>query len=187
MTIGKLLRVCTTCIVCQSVSYTTGHVELLLRLMLLVQAVYCSIHRWMTPDWLLNGDISNSTTIKQRLAFVLTFICLLCCSFLLPLDDHRLSMLLRRYCKCSLTFIDAVFWDVDVHPSLNGSTLNVLQLLDGLLAHMLQLADMIIHIGNFHLTSCSGAPRRNLKQLSASMPASAAAYMHGSPETCWSG
>ena len=69
-----------------------------------------------------------------------------------------------EHCTCHAkgTFVDAVLRDVDVHPSLNGSTLDVLQLLHCLLAHMLQLADMIIHIGNLNLACCACAPSCHL-------------------------
>lgn len=59
---------------------------------------------------------------------------------------------------CIRTFVNAIFWNVDVHSSLDGSTLDVLQLFDSFFAHVLQLADMVIHIWNFNLACCSCAP-----------------------------
>ena len=56
------------------------------------------------------------------------------------------------------TFVDAVLRYIDIHPSLNGSALDVLQLLHSLLAHVLQLADMVIHIGDLNFACCPCAP-----------------------------
>ncbi len=63
----------------------------------------------------------------------------------------------------AFTFVDAVLRDVDVNSSLNSSALDVLQLLHSLFAHMLQLADMIIHIGNLNFAGCSRAPCGHLQ------------------------
>ena len=71
------------------------------------------------------------------------------------------------HCGCSAaasTFVDAIFWNVDVHSSLYGSPLDVLQLLHCLFAHVLQLADMIIHIGNLHFACRPGTPGCYLPQ-----------------------
>ena len=56
------------------------------------------------------------------------------------------------------TFVDAVLRDVDVYSSLDGSTLDVLQLLHRFFSHVLQLANMVIHIGNLHLACGPCAP-----------------------------
>lgn len=67
----------------------------------------------------------------------------------------------RAHSGCSVaacTFVDAVFWNVDIHSRLYGSTLDVLQLLHCFLAHVLQLADMIVHIGNLNFACRPCAP-----------------------------
>ena len=62
------------------------------------------------------------------------------------------------------TFVDAVFRNVDVHSSLYSSPLDVLQLLHCLFAHVLQLTNMIIHIGDLHFACRPGTPGCHLPQ-----------------------
>ena len=76
-------------------------------------------------------------------------------------DYKKLGARILRHRE--FTFVDAVLRDVDVNSSLNSSALDVLQLLHSLFAHMLQLADMIIHIGDLNFASCSCAPCGHLK------------------------
>lgn len=76
------------------------------------------------------------------------------------------------------TFVDAVFWNVDVHSSLYGSPLDVLQLLHRLFAHVLQLTDMIIHIGNLHFACRPGTPGGYLPQSVQTHPCASVLIMH---------
>ena len=87
-------------------------------------------------------------------------------------------MLREHSVNAASTFVDAVFWNVDVHSSLYGSALDVLQLLHCFFAHVLQLADMIVHIGDFYLASCPGTPGCYLPQLQQTHPCASALFMH---------
>jgi hypothetical protein len=67
-----------------------------------------------------------------------------------------------------VTFVDAVVRHSDVDARLDCADADVLQLLHGLFAHVLQLAHMVIHIGNLHLASCPGAAGGHLQRSSKS-------------------
>ena len=62
-----------------------------------------------------------------------------------------------------ITLVDAVVRHADVDAGLDGADADVLQLLHSLLAHVLQLAYMIVHVGNLHLASCPRAAGGHLQ------------------------
>lgn len=61
-----------------------------------------------------------------------------------------------------LTSVDGVVRDADLEATLDSCACDVLQLLHSLFAHVFQLADMVLHIGDLHLASRPGSPGGHL-------------------------
>ncbi len=61
------------------------------------------------------------------------------------------------------TLEDGVAGHADLHARLVCGQFEVIQLLDRLLAHVLQLADMVVHVGDLDLARRPRPPRRHLE------------------------
>ena len=79
-----------------------------------------------------------------------------CASLLMQLSGTLIYMSRVR------TLVDAVVGHDDLQADLQRSPPQVLQLLDGLFAHVLQLADVVVHVGDLHLASCPRPPGSHL-------------------------